>query len=184
MSTVPVTTPDTRAAGLVDNISQIAAHAQRVSRHDSDPAVSAAVMAAGAALAAAAARLTADLAQLAREPEQRAALTPDMTPLRVGELHIDRSAQTVRLAGKAIDVSRKEYALLCVMATDPDRLFTKAELYRSVWDANLAALRTRTLDSHISRLRIKLGGAPWVENVWGTGYRLRPASPRLAPVAL
>jgi DNA-binding response OmpR family regulator len=56
------------------------------------------------------------------------------------------------------------------------RVFTREELMRTVWgwgDAG-AQLRTRTLDTHAARLRHKLsaGGASFVVNVWGVGYRL------------
>jgi DNA-binding response OmpR family regulator len=145
--------------------------------------VAAAIAAAGASLTAIAARLAADLALLARQPEQRAALGLDRSALTVGELHIDRSAQIVRLAGKTLGLSAKEYGILCVLASDPDRLFTKADLYRAVWESNLEQVTTRTVDSHIARLRVKLGGAPWVETVWGRGYRLRPAAPTLPEIA-
>ena len=55
-------------------------------------------------------------------------------------------------------------------------MFTKAELLRDVWGYRVPG-RTRTLDSHASRLRRKLreagGGTELVDNVWGVGYRLR-----------
>ena len=57
-------------------------------------------------------------------------------------------------------------------------MFTKAELFLDVWGFRVVG-RTRTLDSHASRLRRKLrdAGSPveLVENVWGVGYRLRSA---------
>jgi hypothetical protein len=183
MQTVPVTTLTRPAEGLAASISQLATHAHRVGRADTDPVAAAAIAAAGASLTAIAARLAADLTLLARQPEQRAALGLDRSALTVGELHIDRSAQIVRLAGETIALSAKEYGILCVLASDPDRLFTKADLYRAVWESNLAQVTTRTVDSHVARLRAKLGGAPWVENVWGRGYRLRPAAPTLPEVA-
>ena len=59
-------------------------------------------------------------------------------------------------------------------------MFTKAELLRDIWGYHAPA-RTRTLDSHASRLRRKLrdAGSPTslVENVWGVGYRLLGALP-------
>jgi DNA-binding response OmpR family regulator len=60
-------------------------------------------------------------------------------------------------------------------------VFTKAELLNDVW-AYRSIARTRTLDSHASRLRRKLraagtGGIVLVENVWGVGYRLLGALP-------
>ena len=58
--------------------------------------------------------------------------------------------------------------------TDPTRVFTKEHLLREVWDFRSLG-RTRTLDSHASRLRRKLGAASpesFVLNVWGVGYKL------------
>jgi DNA-binding response OmpR family regulator len=74
-----------------------------------------------------------------------------------------------------VQLSQKEYDLLLRLAREPERVFTKAELLHDVWQYRSPA-RTRTLDSHASRLRRKLrasgGGAVLVENVWGVGYRL------------
>ncbi len=76
-------------------------------------------------------------------------------------------------------LSQKEYELLLQLAREPDRVFTKAELLRDVWGYRIMG-RTRTLDSHASRLRRKLrdagGEAGLVDNVWGVGYRLRGAA--------
>ncbi len=72
----------------------------------------------------------------------------------------------------------KEFALLCKLAGDPRRVFTKDELLRDVWGFR-GHCRTRTLDSHVSRLRSKLvrgSGDRYVVNVWGVGYRLLDAS--------
>ena len=68
----------------------------------------------------------------------------------------------------------KEYELLLKLMTDPTRVFTKEQLLREVWGFRSLG-RTRTLDSHASRLRRKLAAAapgPFVLNVWGVGYRL------------
>ena len=68
----------------------------------------------------------------------------------------------------------KEYELLVKLATEPTRVFTKEELLREVWGF-VSLGRTRTLDSHASRLRRKLalaGAEGCVVNVWGVGYRL------------
>lgn len=97
--------------------------------------------------------------------------------LRVGPLAVDRHARRATLAGRALDLSAKEFALLVALARDPSRVVTKAELLRDVWGFRSAG-RTRTVDSHASRLRRKLaacgGGERWVVNVWGVGYRLLP----------
>lgn len=79
--------------------------------------------------------------------------------------------------GRLVDVSAKEFALLCALAADPMRVFTKRELLRDVWALQHPGT-TRTLDSHACRLRRKLAaaGAPnMIVNVWGVGYRLLDA---------
>ena len=97
--------------------------------------------------------------------------------IRVGQLTVDRHARRASLAGRVLDLSAKEFALLAALAKDPTRVLTKGELLRDVWGYRAAA-RTRTVDSHASRLRRKLaaqgGGERWVVNVWGIGYRLLP----------
>jgi DNA-binding response OmpR family regulator len=93
--------------------------------------------------------------------------------LRVGELEIDPPARLTRLRGGPVELSQKEFALLRVLAAEPTRVFTKAELLRTIWGFRSMGT-TRTLDSHACRLRHKLGvhGDRFVVNVWGVGYRL------------
>ena len=93
--------------------------------------------------------------------------------LRVGELEVDPAARDVRVRGARVTLSQKEFALLRQLATDPTRVWTKAELLRDVWGFR-ALGATRTLDSHACRLRQKLSarGDRFVINVWGVGYRL------------
>jgi DNA-binding response OmpR family regulator len=90
--------------------------------------------------------------------------------MRVGELIVDPAARDVHLGDQRIVLSQKEFALLRLLASDPGRVFTKAELLRTVWGYERRGT-TRTLDSHACRLRAKLGGG-FVINVWGVGYRL------------
>ncbi len=94
--------------------------------------------------------------------------------LVVGELRIDRTTRRVTLAGEVVVLAGKELELLVKLASDPYRVFTKEQLLREVWGFRSLG-RTRTLDSHASRLRRKLardGHAPYVVNVWGVGYKL------------
>lgn len=94
--------------------------------------------------------------------------------IEAGDVVVDRATRRVSVAGLRVELSGKEYALLVRLASDPRRVFTKDELLRDVWGFRSQA-RTRTLDTHASRLRRKLGDAgsrPYVVNVWGVGYRL------------
>ncbi|MDQ5822318.1 MAG: winged helix-turn-helix domain-containing protein, partial [Actinomycetota bacterium] len=73
-----------------------------------------------------------------------------------------------------VELAGKEYQLLLKLLSQPERVFTKEELLREVWGFRSLG-RTRTLDSHASRLRRKLGASgfgPFVVNSWGVGYRL------------
>jgi DNA-binding response OmpR family regulator len=101
---------------------------------------------------------------------------PQARRIRVGELEIDPAARTVAVGGSVVALSAKEYDLLVALAEEPERVYRKEELLRDVWGF-VSMGRTRTLDSHASRLRRKLtgggGGEPaYVLNVWGVGYRL------------
>jgi DNA-binding response OmpR family regulator len=108
-------------------------------------------------------------------------VSPAMSELlEAGPLRIDTRTRDVRVAGARVLLSQKEYELLVQLAREPERVYTKAELLHEVWQYRAPA-RTRTLDSHASRLRRKLrdagSDAVLVENVWGVGYRLFGAGP-------
>jgi len=94
-------------------------------------------------------------------------------PIRVGDLVVDTTTRSVRVGEREISLANKEFALLRTLASEPRRVFTKTELLRDVWGFKSEG-RTRTLDSHASRLRRKLDPehARYVVNCWGVGYRL------------
>ncbi len=94
-------------------------------------------------------------------------------PLRVGDIVVDSSRRRVWVGGREVELSKKEFSLLRVLATDPHRVFSKRELLGEVWGQRMPT-KTRTLDSHASRLRRKLDpkSARFVVNCWGVGYRL------------
>ena len=93
--------------------------------------------------------------------------------LRVGALEIDTGAHEVRFAGVPVQLCRLEYQLLIHLARNPSAVCPKRELLSAIWNQN--AGQVRTVDSHASRLRRKLGAVGargMVVNVWGVGYRL------------
>ena len=94
-------------------------------------------------------------------------------PVRVGEIEIDPSRREVRVAGREVSLANKEFELLRALAAEPTRVFSKQELLQDVWGFKSLG-RTRTLDSHASRLRRKLDPehGRFVRNTWGVGYRL------------
>lgn len=95
--------------------------------------------------------------------------------VEAGPLVVDHRARQVRVGETALTLSGREFELACKLASDPRRVFTKSELLRDVWGIRGSGIRTRTVDSHASRLRRKLeaaGAHDVVINDWGVGYRL------------
>jgi DNA-binding response OmpR family regulator len=95
----------------------------------------------------------------------------DRHKLVVGELVVNTLSKQVTVGGVAVHLSVKEFQLLSTLASQPERVFSKHEL---VWGFKSPG-RTRTLDSHASRLRQKLAAGSdrsWIVNTWGHGYRV------------
>ena len=90
----------------------------------------------------------------------------------VGALHIDTVAQLVDVDGRPVRVSRTEYELLLKLASEPTRVFTKAQLAHTVWGRE--EISGRTLDSHVARLRVRCAaaGADVIQTRWGVGWAL------------
>jgi DNA-binding response OmpR family regulator len=101
------------------------------------------------------------------------------THVRVGDLEIDRHRFEVRLKGKAVELTPKEFELLALLAGAPGRVFGREELLDAVWGRD-GFVEPRTVDVHVARLRAKFTAArlppPGVETVRGVGYRFREAS--------
>jgi len=94
--------------------------------------------------------------------------------IEAGRIRVDQATRVVTVAGRFVMLTGREYELLVMLAREPTRVFTKEELLRDVWGFRSVG-RTRTLDSHASRLRRRLevdGETPYVLNEWGVGYRL------------
>ncbi|HEY2055365.1 MAG TPA: response regulator transcription factor [Solirubrobacterales bacterium] len=95
-------------------------------------------------------------------------------PVRVGGLLIDPARRKVTVGDREVHLTRREFTLLRVLASDPTRVFSRDELLRDAWGSKAPAGRTRTIESHASRLRCKLDpeGRKFVVNSWGIGYSL------------
>jgi two-component system phosphate regulon response regulator PhoB len=101
--------------------------------------------------------------------------------IEVGDLEIDRDRFQVRMKGRLVELTRKEFELLAVLAGTPGRVFGRDELLDLVWGRD-GFVEPRTVDVHFARLRGKFlaakVAAPPVEAVRGVGYRYRePTSP-------
>ncbi|WP_410612275.1 response regulator transcription factor [Amycolatopsis sp. lyj-109] len=102
-----------------------------------------------------------------------AAAEPAAAPETVvhGSLHIGLRAREVRVGGRRVAVTPKEFDLLTLLASEPGRVFTRRRIMSEVW-RDSSGRGTRTIDTHVRTLRAKLGAHSWVVNVPGIGFRL------------
>ena len=91
--------------------------------------------------------------------------------LKFGELVIDGPRHLVTWRGKKVDLTATEFKLLMLLAQRRGRVQSRDQLLRDVWDYQ-SAIDTRTVDTHMRRLREKLGPASkYLDTVRGVGYR-------------
>ena len=101
--------------------------------------------------------------------------TPEQSDevLTVGPLRLDPVSHTVSLNGQRLEVGPTEFRLLRFLLTQPERVFTRAQLLDRVWGDHVF-IEERTVDVHVRRLRLALGteNEDLVETVRGVGYKL------------
>ena len=91
--------------------------------------------------------------------------------LTFGELVLDPPRHIVTWQGKAVDLTATEFKLLAILAQRRGRVQSREQLLRDVWEYN-SLIDTRTVDTHMRRLREKLGtAAKFLDTVRGVGYR-------------
>ncbi|MFC4065373.1 winged helix-turn-helix domain-containing protein [Actinoplanes subglobosus] len=107
----------------------------------------------------------------AAEPEPEAAAEAAERVLDGPEVRLLTSSRQALLDGEALPLTRLEFDLLQYLAERPRRVFTRGQLLAAVWGYERAG--ERTVDVHVRRLRLKLGGhLPLITTVYGVGYRL------------
>ncbi|MEO6018919.1 MAG: response regulator transcription factor [Knoellia sp.] len=108
----------------------------------------------------------------------------DDVRITTGVLVIDEATYSVKLRGKALDLTYKEFELLKYLAQHPGRVFTRAQLLQEVWGYDYFG-GTRTVDVHVRRLRAKLGSdhESLIGTVRNVGYRFVPeeVEPEVVP---
>ena len=100
------------------------------------------------------------------------------TALRLGDLSLDPTAQSVDLGGKSLDLSPTEYRILEYLMHHPRKVVSKRELLEHMYDFSWEH-HSNVIEAHVSNLRRKLREAaesPTVENLRGRGYRLSAES--------
>jgi len=104
-----------------------------------------------------------------RQPEES-----DGERLEIGTIRLDISGHQLRLDGKEVPLTATEFRLLRLLMERGGRVQTRGQLLSDVW-GYAENIDSRTVDTHIRRLRRKLGAeAERIETVIGVGYRLRP----------
>jgi DNA-binding response OmpR family regulator len=100
-------------------------------------------------------------------------------PLRGGSIEIDTEGRRIRLGGNEVDLTQREFDLAVLFLRNIGRVLQREELMSKVWERD-TEVDTRTVDTHASRLRKKLGLAGEsgmvLTSVYGQGYRLDPVS--------
>jgi two-component system, OmpR family, phosphate regulon response regulator PhoB len=95
-------------------------------------------------------------------------------PLNFPPLLIDTAAHCVKLSGRELELTGTEFKLLHRLARRPGRAFSRDQLLSEVWGYT-EDVESRTVDTHVKRLRAKLGKiGDWIQTVRGVGYRFRP----------
>ncbi len=92
--------------------------------------------------------------------------------LRAGSIELDIDRHEVRVQGGSVDLTATEFKLLRLLLERRGRVQTREHLLLNVWNYE-TEIETRTVDTHVRRLREKLGAeADWIETIRGVGYRL------------
>ena len=103
--------------------------------------------------------------------------------VRLGDYEINQDMRTIAVQGRPVELTQKEFELACYMFQHPAKLLSRVHLLEKLWGLN-ADVDTRTVDTHVSRIRRKLGIAPergWqIVPVYGYGYRMEKVEPATA----
>lgn len=95
-----------------------------------------------------------------------------VTKLHIGEILLDSEMHRVTVRGTPLELTATEFKLLRLMMERQGRVQTREHLLLNVWNYS-TEIETRTVDTHVRRLREKLGGeAGWIETIRGVGYRI------------
>ncbi len=106
-------------------------------------------------------------------------------PVSIGALWIDSGTREVRLHGRRVDLTRKEFDLLYYLACHQDAVATRGQLMTELWGDSAARSKgsraSRTIDTHVSSLRGKLG-CSWILTVRGVGFRIGYSDEAVGPI--
>lgn len=115
-------------------------------------------------------------AHLARYDRLVASTVPQNDVLEIRELKIDKTARRVFVNNEEKVFTTKEFDLLLFLASNPNKVFSKDELFRNIWDMeSIGDIATVTV--HIKKIREKIeydtSKPQYIETIWGVGYRFK-----------
>jgi len=95
--------------------------------------------------------------------------------IAIDPIKLDEVARKVYVEDKVVPLTLKEFELLYLFMLNPGTAYSREQLLERIWDIDYAG-GTRTVDTHIKTLRLKLGkqASEYVQTVWGVGYRFEP----------
>lgn len=99
---------------------------------------------------------------------RRSAAKPEENTLRTGDLVIHKEEYSVTYRGNNVNLARKEFELLVLLASRPGRVFPRQEILNKVWGTDII-VGDRTIDVHVRKIRQKIGDI--ISTVKGVGYR-------------
>ena len=96
--------------------------------------------------------------------------------LEIRDIKIDRSARRVWIRGEEKTFTTKEFDLLTFLASNPNKVFTKSDLFREIWEMESVG-DIATVTVHIKKIREKIelntAKPQYIETIWGVGYRFK-----------
>lgn len=99
--------------------------------------------------------------------------------ISLGNLKMNHSSHEVQIGEEMLDLTVKSFELLWILASNPERVFSKTDLYEKIWKEDYVD-DTNTLNVHIHALRQELAKyasaeTPTIKTVWGLGYKIEKA---------
>lgn len=101
----------------------------------------------------------------------RRSISPEKETLEIGGIELDKLAHEVRIDGKSIDLSFKEFELLTYFVVNQGVALSREKILNNVWNYDYFG-DARTIDTHVKKLRSKMGDkGKYIKTVWGLGYK-------------
>ena len=108
-------------------------------------------------------------ALLKRYSKASGAAAEEESIIRIGDLEIDKEKYLITKAGEKLILPKKEFELLFLLVSKPEKVFTRDEIYSNVWGDNII-VGDRTIDVHVRKLREKIGN-DHIKTIKGVGYK-------------